>query len=323
MGKLALGLDLGGTKIAAVVMTTDGEIVGRGRKRTILADDPEQTAQRLRRTAEKALAEAKAGWPEVGSVGIAVPSPVEPATGEMLNAPNLRWEGVQARKLFAAAFEREVFLENDGNCGTLAEQQFGAMKGLPNVVGFFVGTGLGGGIILGGRLHRGLHGLAGELGHMVVAVGGHPCSCGNCGCAEAYCSKVAFGRQFRRLIQRRGRPSSLTQEVGDELDNVRSRLLAKAYEAGDEVVCTVLNEGAAMLGVAVANLMAALAPDGIVLGGGVMQALGKELLPFVRGGMARNLFALDPKDVNLKLSRLGDDAVPAGAAHVGRRRGAV
>ena len=322
MDKLAIGVDLGGTKIAAMVTRPDGTIVGRDRKRTVLADDPAQAAGRMRETAEKALAAAAATWKDVGTVGIAVPSPVDPASGDMLNAPNLGWRGVPARQVFAKAFDREVFLENDVNCGVLAEHHFGAAKGCANVVAFFVGTGLGGGIVIDGKLYRGRRGLAGELGHMVVEFDGRSCACGNCGCLEAYCSKTAFGRQFRRLIGRKGKKSDLTDYVGNELDNVRSKYLAKAYRNGDKIVCKVLNEGAEMLGVGVANLMAILSPDCVVLGGGVITALGPELLPFVRKGMAENLFAISPDDVVIKLSELGDDAVAAGAALVGRRRGA-
>jgi glucokinase len=318
MSSLFIGIDLGGTNIVAAVVDADGKILARHKVKTSPQAELESTAGVMRQTAENALAQTGREWEQVSRVGIAVPASIDPDTGDLLHAPNLGWQNQPARATFTRVFGREVCLENDVNCGTLAEYKVGAAAGCRTVVGLFVGTGLGGGLIVNGVLHTGVRGVAGEIGHHIIRVGGRRCGCGHRGCLEAYCSKTAFGRRFEKLILRKGRKSVLQDYVGDNFANVRSKYLAKAYAAGDKVCCEVLNEGAYMLGVACANIMAVLAPDCIVLGGGVMEALGSQLLPNVEKGMADHLFGIEPADVSLRLSALGDDAVPLGAALLAR-----
>jgi glucokinase len=277
----------------------------------------------MKEVATEALTAAGGTWAEVTSVGVAVPTSVDPATGDALHAPALGWKNQPARKTFEKVFDRPIYLENDGNCGTLAEYKGGAARGARSVVAYFVGTGLGGGIIIDGKLRRGVRGVAGELGHEIVRHNGRPCGCGHRGCIEAYCSKTAFCRQFDRLINGRGQKSCLTDMVGSDFSSIRSKALRKAYEREDAVVRAVLDKGAEMLGVAAANLMAVLSPDCIVLGGGVMEALGEELLPRVRDSLDRHLFGIRPEDAVLKLSEYRDDAVPMGAAFLARGEGKV
>lgn len=323
MSNLSMGIDLGGTKILALVMDQDNTVLARSKTPTQVELGMEGIAAQMREAGEAALGEAEGTWEDVAEIGIAVPTSVDPDSGDVLHAPALGWKNQPARQCFRDVFGKEIFLENDVNCGILAESRAGAARGAQTAVGYFVGTGLGGGIIIDGKLRRGPRGVAGELGHEIVRHGGKRCGCGHRGCIEAYASKTAFCREFDRLVSKKGRKSCLTKMVGKDLSSIRSKVLAKAYRDGDKVVCRVLNDGARMLGVACANMYAVLSPDCIVLGGGVMEALGEDLMPYVWKGLRKHLFGIGPDEVELKLSELGDDAVPLGASFVARARGDV
>lgn len=319
MSNLTLGIDLGGTKILALVIDESGEVLARGKAKTKIDLGVEGIGQQMRKTAEKALGKAEATWDAVRDVGVAVPTSVDPETGDVLHAPALGWRNQPARAIFEHIFERPIFLENDVNAGTLAECRAGVAKGAKTAVGYFLGTGLGGGVVIDGKVRHGKRGVAGELGHEIIRHNGKRCGCGHRGCVEAYASKTAFCREFRRLILDKGKKSLLTQLAPNrKFKTIKSSILAEAYRQEDPVVCRVLNKGAWMLGVATANLYAILAPDCVVYGGGVMEALGPELMPFIQRGMETHLFGITPEDTNLRLSALGDDAVPLGAAFLAR-----
>jgi len=319
MSRLTLGIDLGGTKILALVIDESGNILKRAKTKTKIQLGVEGIGRQMRETAEKALKKAEATWDAVREAGVAVPTSVDPETGDVLHAPALGWRNQPARATFEKIFGRSILLENDVTAGTLAECRAGAAKGARTAVGYFVGTGLGGGVVIDGRIRHGKRGVAGELGHEIIRHNGKRCGCGHRGCVEAYASKTAFCREFRRLILDKGKKSLLTELSSDKkLRSIKSSILAEAYRREDSVVCRVLNKGAWMLGVATANLYAILAPDCVVYGGGVMEALGPELMPFIQRGMETHLFGITAEDTSLRLSALGDDAVPLGAALLAR-----
>lgn len=322
MGQYVIGIDLGGTKVLAVAVNEKGEIVARAKQKTEVGSGVALIGRQMKEAAEEALAELKAGWDDVKRIGVAIPASVDSATGDALHAPALGWKNEPVRETLEEIFGRSINLENDVNCGVLGEYHGGAGKGHESVAGYFVGTGLGGGLILDGKLWHGRCNVAGEFGHEIVRAKGRRCGCGKRGCVEAYCSKTAFSKKFRKLIDKKGRSSVLTDLMdGDFNKRLKSKTLAKAYRQGDKVTVKVVDKGMEMLGIAASNLMAVVAPDCIILGGGVMEALGPELLPVVRDSLDRHLFGITPKDVTLKLSALGDDAVPLGAALLGDNAG--
>ncbi len=314
MQAFVVGIDVGGTNILAAVVARDGTIAAANKIRTPTGLPFAAAVAKIKEAADVALGKAKLEWAEIAGVGLAVPSSIDPGTGVLRHAPNLGWKNIPAREVCQAAFGCPVTLANDVNAGLYGEFLHGAARGRRSAAGFFVGTGLGGGLVIDGKLLEGGRGLAGEFGHMVVKYNGRHCGCGNRGCLEAYCSKVAFGKQFRRLICGRKKSSLLTKLVGDDLDNVRSKHLTQAYMKGDGVVCGVVNKGMRTLGAAAASLAAAVDVDCFVFGGGVIEALGRQLMPEIRAGFAKHAFGLDPNEVELKLSELGDHAVPLGAA---------
>src|SRR5450759_709710 len=166
--KLTVGIDLGGTKILAIVVDEKNTIKARAKGDTPGNVGMDGVGKRMYELAGEALRSMESGWDNVQAVGIAVPSAVDPATGVVLHSPALGWKNLPARKVLEGIFKRGVALDNDVNCGVLAEALRGAGKNCACVVGYFVGTGTGGGIVIGGRVHRGARGCAGELGHETV-----------------------------------------------------------------------------------------------------------------------------------------------------------
>ena len=320
----ALGIDLGGTKIYAVVTDENNNLIGEAKEDTNFSAGPEQIVTDILAVGEKALAPLKLKLSDVKYIGAAIPSPVDPETGDCYHATNLGWKNASLREFFHQQLGREVYLGNDGNLGMLGEYYCGAARGFKTAVGYYVGTGLGGGIIINGCLHAGNSGLAGEFGHVIIKQGGRRCGCGHRGCAEAYCSKIAFVKALRKAIFKRGMKTLLPPDkFSKESRNIKSKHLAKAYQAGDTAVCTVVDKGAYMLGVAAAGTAAVIAPDCIILGGGVISALGEEMFPVFRRSFEEHLFGLDPSKIELRFSELGDRAVALGATILARKKGNV
>ena len=313
MKNLSLGIDLGGTKILGIVVDEKYKIISQDKVKTKYRLSPEEICRQMKGIADSALSNAGASWNDVKNIGIAVPASIDPATGDGLHAPALGWKDLPIKQTLEDVFGRKIFLENDVNCGTYAEFKLGAGKGFKNVVGYFVGTGLGGGVVIDGKLLRGTRGVAGELGHEVVKMDGRACGCGKNGCIEAYCSKTAFGKQFDKQIRKKKRSSIITKYYEGDFTRLKSKAFAKAFAAGDEVTMEILEDGFKALGIAASNIATILAPECIVLGGGVVEGVGEGVLPFFQKSFDENLFALKPGDIAIRLSKLGDDAVPLGA----------
>jgi glucokinase len=315
MGKRTIyaGIDIGGTKLHAVVATAKGRVIGRARKKVGSDHEFEWVMQRLLGVVQKACRKADVRLDQLAAVGIGAPSPVLP-DGTAVHAPNLGWRRVPLVSRAAELLERPCFAANDCDSGTYGEYRYGAARGARTAAGLFMGTGLGGGLVFDGQLLRGDNQQAAEVGHMVVVKDGALCGCGRRGCLEAYASKTGVARRLREQIQARGQPSLLVD--GDEVDlsELRSGALARAYRAGDAVARAVLDEAADYLGVGVGNLITLLGPSVIVLGGGVLEALGEELLERICRQAALVAFPESSfADTAIRLAALGDDAVALGA----------
>ncbi len=320
----ALGIDLGGTKIYAVITDAAHQILAEAKMETDNGAGPEKIAMDIVNLGKNVSAQIGTELEQIQHIGIALPAPVDPLTGDCLTATNLGWKNFSIKETFRQLLGRDVYLNNDGNLGTLGEYTCGAARGFDTVIGYYVGTGLGGGIISNGRLHCGNSGLGGEFGHAIIKKGGRRCGCGHRGCVEAYCSKVAFVKALKKEIFKKGQSTLLpADKFNINSKNIKSKHLAKAYRAGDAAVRRVIQDGAYMLGIAAASASAIVAPDCIVLGGGVIEALGTEMYPFFKRGFDSCLFGLDPEKVNICFARLGDSAVAVGATVYARQKGKV
>jgi len=320
-GELYGGVDIGGTKIYSIITKADGKIIARAKKKTKADRGFEAVMERVGECLKEACEEAVISLKDLDAVGVGAPSAIS-ADGKAVNAPNMGWKDAPITKELEKVLDVKVATENDANLGTLGEYVYGVGKGSKTLVGFLVGTGLGGGIVCRGEIIRGENRLAAELGHIIVQANGRKCGCGHHGCLEAYASKAGMGKRFIEEIKKNGRKSMLTDEPDIDLANVPSSVLLKAYEAGDKVVTETLEEAMWYLGVGVANMITVLGPDMVVLGGGVMEAMGKHLIKLVKES-ARALAFPPPSydDTKIVLSELGDDAVALGAVAYARGKG--
>lgn len=308
-----VGVDLGATKIYTIVADKDGKILSASKKPAKGERGSDVVLDRVAETVDDALADAGMTRKDVGALGMAVPSPVNQNTGVALFSPNLNWRSLPVKDMLEKRLGLKVFPDNDVNLGTLGEYTFGAGKGAEVMAGFFVGTGIGGGIIMNGKVVHGRNFTGGELGHMVIMADGPQCGCGTRGCLEAVASRIAITRDLRAAMER-GVPTMLTDLLGTDTDRVKSGVLKKAYLAGDELTTGVINRAMRRVGIAVASIVNAIGPDVVVIGGGLFEALGEDLMPIVRNAATLHYFGPSGDGVAVELAALGDDSVPLGAA---------
>ena len=316
---LYVGIDVGGTKILAALAEPSGAILGRRRSPTPRGGTPQDVLAAIERLVEELLAEHGLQPAALEAIGLAVPGIVDDAKGRVVFTPNMNLSGLVIVPRLATRFGAAAALGNDVDLGTLGEAWLGAAQGARSVVGIFVGTGIGGGILLDGRLVRGCRGAAGEIGHIVMQIDGPQCGCGNRGCLEALASRTAIERDIRAAIEA-GEGSVLAELTGGDLQVIRSKVLKKALNQGDPVVTRVMRRAAVYLGHACLTVRHILDPEVIVLGGGVMEACGDFLMPIVEQVVASDALPGARQGGRVVLSALGDDAVVLGAVALAKER---
>ncbi len=304
-----VGVDVGGTKILALVVTEAGKVVARNKART---QGGAPMAEQIAQAVDGALAGAGLSVADLAGIGVAMPGSVDSSTGYLITVPNLEVDDLKLVDTLRDRYPVPVEVGNDVNLGTLAECWLGAGQDAHTVVGMFVGTGIGGGVVIDGRLRTGPEDLAGEIGHMVLMVDGPECGCGNRGCFEALASRTAIEREIRAAIDA-GRETSILQYVGDD-DRIRSGALADALDDGDRLVTEVMTRAAHYLAQGVLTIRHLLDPDMIIVGGGVAEACGDFLLPRIEAEVRADRMKGSRDTMRVALSKLGDDAVALGAA---------
>ncbi len=312
-GEHIIGVDIGGTKIAVGVLNHKLEIVGRSKKRTRSRKKDEPTEERVFRAIRLALEDAKID--DFKAIGMGSPGPLDPKTGVIIDTPNLAWSNFPLVASVSKTFKAPTFLDNDVNLGTYGEYHFGEARNCPNVVGIFPGTGIGGAIILDGKLVHGFSGSAGEIGHMTIMLDGPFCGCGKRGCLESVASRIAIGEQVIALAARHDAPYIL-ETCGTDLANVRSGVLAEAVKRGDSMVEAVIRRAAYYVGVAAANLINIISPEAIILGGGLVEAMETIYMEEVSRAINEHAMPFMRNNVRLAPAQLGDDAVIMGAAQM-------
>ncbi len=310
-----IGIDLGGTKIYAAVVDPNGNILATARKKTKPDKGFEKTVERIAKTAKKAVENAGLTMTEIKAAGIGSPGPLDLKAGKIIETPNLKWKDAPLRDELQKYLKVPVAIDNDGNVGILGEWAYGAGKGANDLVGLFIGTGVGGGVIVNGQLLHGYNENAGELGHMILDPNGPKCGCGNHGCLEAFASRLAIEREIQ-VIHLNGTPTTLISYLQDG-ERLRSKILAKAYEDGDKPVKLALEKSASYIGYAVASLLNIFNPQVVVLGGGVVEALGETYVRIVRKVAENNVFAISKRNVKIVAAALKDDSAVLGAARLG------
>src|SRR6516162_8192827 len=276
-----VGVDLGGTKILAGVFNGSLECIGTSKVSTKAQRGLDAVVERIGRVVQDAVDEADLSLKQLAGVGIGAPGAVDFEAGTVIFAPNLEgWKDVPLKKALEKQLDVPVFVENDGNIAVLGVH-VAELKAKPrNVVGIFVGTGIGGGLIINGELYSGFGHTAGEIGHMVMEVDGLKCGCGNKGCLEALASRTAIFQQIKAGIKD-GQKTILTEMLGNDLADLRSGDLRKAIRRGDKFVDGIVESASEYIGIATANLINILNPEVFVLGGGVIEALEDEMMSVI------------------------------------------
>ena len=317
--KYVVGVDMGGTKILAAIITGDGTILSRAKTATKAHKDPTKVIDRIADCINKAIKQAGLSKASIQSVGIGAPGPLDPKDGVIIFAPNLNWYNVPLKKELESRLNIPTFLDNDVNVGTVGEFTHGAGQGANSLVGIFVGTGIGGGIILNGKLFHGTNKTAGEIGHIIVKANGPKCNCGNSGCLEAISSRTAITKKIRKAVLKQGRKSHILELNDGNLDNIRSKTLAKAVASGDKVTIKVIRRTAKYLGIGIASVVNFLNPEMIILGGGVVEALDDEFIKRIRKFAKAYALPNTMDGIEIVTAKLGDDAGVIGASVLARQ----
>ncbi len=310
-----IAIDLGGTKALAGVVDADGTIRSRvWLPSRDLSGRPAELLDRLAEGAATAASQADLPFEAISAVGLCVPGPLDSSRSVVAVAPNLGWVDLAVRQELERRLPRKsVFLENDVRAAALSEHRLGAGRGHDSMLAVFVGSGVGGGIVVDGRLFHGAHGGAGEIGHMIVRAGGPRCGCGRAGCLEAMAARDAVARYVIDEVER-GHPTALTDILRGNLMALTSRDLALAISQSDAVAVRAARRSARYTGLAIGGVVNLLDPGVVVIGGGIAEALGQRYVEWAKEVACRQILASAAREVPIVASMLGDDAGLLGAA---------
>ncbi|MCS7060302.1 MAG: ROK family protein [Anaerolineae bacterium] len=311
-----VGIDLGGTKILAAVVDAGGNVVATAKRSTKAEVGPEGVIERVIKTIEDALAGVKMSKEQIAATGIGVPGPVDTRSGVALSVTNMPgWVNVPVADWLRRWHDVPVVLTNDVRAACMGELMLGAGQGLHHFVAVFIGTGIGGGIVINGQIYEGARGSAGEIGHMVTMADGPYAEGGGIrGGIEAIASRSAIERDLRAALAA-GRKSILPQLMAKKDGALTSSVLAAAVEKGDPLTVEVLQRAAHYLGLHAASLINCFDPQALVYGGGVIEALGEWMLGPIRETAMQHLInRARVEEVRIVEAKLGDRAGVVGAA---------
>ena len=304
-----LAIDLGGTQIRAALADPRGTLLARAATLTHAEEGPEAVIARIIACAEEVLGDVDRT--RVMGVGVGAPGPIDPWTGVLYNPPNLPgWKAVPLAERLAAALGLPVQAGNDANLAALGEHRFGAGQGVDDLVYMTVSTGIGGGIISGGRLVVGARGFAGEIGHQTLEPDGPLCGCGQRGHLEALAAGPAIAREARQALQKGA--TSLMAELVDDPAHLTAETVTEAAKRGDAVARQILERAGFYIGLGLVNVIHMVEPQRIIIGGGVSQA-GDLLFAPLRRTVEERLMSPVYRGVEIMPAVLGDDVGLLGA----------
>lgn len=319
--EIIVGVDMGGTSLRAVVVNGEDKILAVEKNPTPVGKKPDALIEEIAAQVIDAMEAAGLKRSDLRAVSVGAPGAVNPEKGLVYEAPNLGWKDVRLGPKLSEMLGVPVLVENDVNVGTMGEYGLGAGQGAQELVGIFVGTGIGGGIISGGELYEGLRGAAGEIGHMVLQVDGPRCGCGKRGCAEALASRTAMEREVRAAVKNGAKSCVLELMKERNKDRMTSSIIVRALKKNDRVMRDVLKRTERYLGILVANVVNILDPECVVIGGGVAERLQEDFVGPIRK-TAREYFLCQRDAARVKIvpAKLGDNAGALGAVVLARRR---
>ena len=305
--KYNICLDVGGTKVLGAIFNSKDEIIYRLKKRSASGGAASADVEKvIVDVVEEMIRESGIDRKDLNAIASCAPGVIDQEKGIVLFTPNLPWRDYDIAGAMRKKFGVPFHVGNDVNMGVLGEYHFGVGRGYKNIVGFFVGTGMGGGLVLNGELYTGHLFKAAEYGHMILDPEGPLCNCGQRGCLEAFSSKQGMSAYIRQQVGR-GRSSLMADAVKDGV--FRSKKLVKALEAGDAVAGEAVDRACHWLAVAVGNMINVISPDLVILGGGVIEALGDLFLQKVLAEVDRYCMPQIRSTVDIKCASLGDDSI--------------
>lgn len=309
--KFVIAIDLGGTNLRVATVTLEGKILRRISVPTMAQEGVEAVIDRMvSKVLELVGAE---GVRRAMALAVAAPGPTDPWSGIIVEPPNLPgWVRVPLKEILEARLGLTTYVGNDANVAALGEHSFGAGKGTMHMIYVTVSTGIGGGIIVDGRLLLGKNGGAGEVGHMTIDMNGPKCACGNIGCLEAFASGTAIARQAKERL-RLGEKSTILDAVGGDLSRVTGLEVVREAKKGDSLAADIMAAAATALGVGMVNLVNLFDPEAIVIGGGVSNA-GPLLFEPVRHIVNERAMGIATRGLRIIPTALGDDVGLVGAA---------
>ncbi|MBA7619902.1 Protein mlc [subsurface metagenome] len=308
-----LAIDLGGTKIISAIVSPDGQLIAKERSLTLADEGQASVINRLLLAVDRLLKLKNIDSSQLDSISIAAAGGIDIKKGLVTSSPHLPgWHNVPLRDIVRDKYKVGTFLLNDASAAALGEHRFGAGRGVNNLVLLTIGTGIGGGIIIDGRLYHGPSGSAGEFGHTTIDVNGPKCACGNVGCLETLVSGTAMAREARRRIAQ-GESSSLVEMVAGKIEEITAEEIGAAARGGDSLALDIITEAATYLGVGLVNLVNIFNPEMIIIGGSVAK-LGDLLLDPARRLVKERAFPISAQAVRIVTAQLGDEAGLLGAA---------
>ena len=315
--KPVLAIDLGGTKILTAIISS--KVIAKEYRLTLAEEGPQSVIKRVLSMIDRLLSLRNLDPSQLDSISIAAAGAIDSEKGLVTLSPNLPgWRDIPLRDMVGEKYGVNTFLINDASAAALGEHHFGAGKGVSNLIMLTVGTGIGGGIIINGKLYLGPSGSAGEIGHMTIDINGPKCSCGNIGCLERLVSGTAVAEEaIRRLSQ--GEKSSLTEIGGGKIKSVTAEKVSLAAQNGDSLALEVISKAATYLGIGLVNLVNIFNPEMIIIGGGLAK-VGDLLLEPARRVVRERAFPLPARLVRIVPAQLGDDAAVLGAAIFARQQ---
>ncbi len=308
-----IGVDLGGTNIAAGIVNEEGKIILSGSTPTLASRPFEEIVADMGKLVNDLIAKQGITVADIESVGIGSPGAV--LNGYVVFSNNLQWRNVPLTKELQKYINVPVYADNDANVAAYAEYTCGACKGYQNSVTVTLGTGIGGGIVINGKLYGGSHGVGAEIGHMTIVADGIQCSCGNKGCWERYGSATALIREGKAAMARDSQSLIYTLAKGD-VNKVTARVVIDAAKAGDKTACEIFDQYVEYITVGLINIENIFDPDIIAIGGGVAGA-GDFLFDAVRKCYEDHVFYKDVPHARIVPAQMGNDAGIVGAAMLG------
>jgi glucokinase len=313
--KKYIGCDLGGTNLrAGVVDPTNGKILADRSTPALAREGHDAVMERMAALMEQVITDSGLPKSDFGGIGIGVPGLLDLKNGLTLFLPNLsgHWKKVPLRDTITNKVGLPTFLLNDVRSITYGEWKFGGGRGVDSMACYAIGTGIGGGIVVGGKLHMGVDGTAGELGHQTIDFNGPKCGCGSNGCVEAYASGPAIAAAGLKVVTQ-GATTKIGELAGYDLNKIDAALIAKAANMGDAIARDIYERAGEALGVAISNTLVTTDAHKIVIGGGVAQA-GDLLLDPIRRTIKKRVFIMPLEEVEVTLAELGGNAGIIGAA---------